>query len=118
MQFQIDLDNDEQVKLAKQFMSDLKGTAGVTPVVTAPVETVRTTKEVADSKQPATASPAAAVAKPASGITLDMISKKTAEKVADNREVMKEKLTEMGVARAGELDPSAYKEYYDFLVAL
>ena len=114
MTFKIDLDNDEQVLLAKQFMSDLKGT-GVEQAATvkAAVETVRTAPKVEEKVAPAPVTKAAA-----SGVTLDMISKATSEKVQDHRETMKEKLTEMGVARAGELDVEKYQEYYDFLIAL
>lgn len=116
IKFTIDLDNDVQVKLAKQFMSDLKGTSGERPVIEAAIETVRTKVQ---NEQPAaqSASNAAEAKKPS--VTLDMISKAVSEKVQLGlREEVKDKLDKLNVARASELDPSQYKEFYNHVMSL
>ncbi len=112
--FKIDLDNDVQVKLAKQFMSDLKGTSGKIPVVTAAVSDVRTKVIPAEEKEE-TAQTKPEVKK---SDYLDKISRAVAAKVGAHRETIKSKLSEYGVNKAGELEVGDMPFFLEFVESL
>lgn len=117
--FKIDLDNEQQVLLAKKFMSDLKGTSGKIPKIEGKVSDIRTKEEAPKQEPSKQEAPKQEVTEfPKNKVTLDMISKKTGEKVGEHRDAIKSELTRLGVGRAGELDESQYAEYYKFLCDL
>ena len=89
-----------------------------------PATAAPTAKPATDAK-PATAAPAkpatAAPAKPASdavSISIDEVRSAVALKVADYRQEIKDKLTELGAPSVTKLDPAKYKDMLDFINSL
>lgn len=80
----------------------------------APAATPASTKLAAT---PAPSAPAAQVASSASK-SIEDVRKMLAQKVNDHRDVIKNKLTELGAPSVTKLDPSKYDEMYNFLAAL
>ena len=67
------------------------------------------------------AKPAAPAAKPASdavSISIDEVRSAVALKVADYRQEIKDKLTELGAPSVTKLDPAKYKDMLDFINSL
>lgn len=119
VQFKIDIDNDEQVSLMKNFITSLKGTAGESVIVKAPVETVRTKTEVAETATPAaTAVATNSAGTPIASCTLVDIRAQLGIKVENNRDAIKNKLSELGAESATNLSLDKYDEFYKFLKAL
>lgn len=118
MTFKIDLDNEEQVKLAKQFMADLKGTAG-DPTVEAKMNDVRLPKpEVKENASKAAATDATSSSKNTGTKTLEEVKTLQATKVEDHRAEIKAKLAEFGAENASSLDAEHYDAYFAWLGTL
>lgn len=74
----------------------------------------------APSKPAATPAPGVSAAPVASSASksIEDVRKELAKKVNDHRDVIKQKLNELGAPSVTKLDPAKYNEMYDFLVAL
>ena len=73
------------------------------------------------AKPAANAANAAPAAKPASdavSISIDEVRSAVALKVADYRQEIKDKLTELGAPSVTKLDPAKYKDMLDFINSL
>lgn len=119
----------------QNFIKSLFGKAAVTtttnaqkPATAAPAQT---TKPQAPKPQApaATSAPTKSVANPASGApaaqaassaskSIEDVRKMLAQKVNEHRDVIKQKLNELGAPSVTKLDPSKYDEMYNFLKSL
>ena len=80
----------------------------------APAATSAPTKSVAN---PASGAPAAQAASSASK-SIEDVRKMLAQKVNEHRDVIKQKLNELGAPSVTKLNPSKYDEMYNFLESL
>ena len=92
------------------------------PAAPAPAATAKpapAAKPAAPAAKPA--APAAPADKPASdavSISIDEVRSAVALKVADYRQEIKDKLTELGAPSVTKLDPAKYKDMLDFINSL
>ena len=84
------------------------------PKPQAPAATSAPTKSVAN---PASGAPAVQAASSASK-SIEDVRKMLAQKVNEHRDVIKQKLNELGAPSVTKLDPSKYDEMYNFLESL
>ena len=84
------------------------------PKPQAPAATSAPTKSVAN---PVSGAPAAQAASSASK-SIEDVRKMLAQKVNEHRDVIKQKLNELGAPSVTKLDPSKYDEMYNFLESL
>ena len=84
------------------------------PKPQAPTATSAPTKSVAN---PASGAPAAQAASSASK-SIEDVRKMLAQKVNEHRDVIKQKLNELGAPSVTKLNPSKYDEMYNFLKSL
>ena len=84
------------------------------PKPQAPAATSAPTKSVAN---PASGAPAAQAASSASK-SIEDVRKMLAQKVNEHRDVIKQKLNELGAPSVTKLNPSKYDEMYNFLESL
>ena len=114
------------VNLSKETQSFLDGlfnrnTAAQAPVpVEAPAaEPASATHAAMPDAEPA-AEPAkkSEVAETQANITIEDVRGVLLEKINDNRDAIKQKLTELGAPSVTKLDPSKYSELYNFLKSL
>ena len=84
------------------------------PKPQAPTATSAPTKSVAN---PASGAPAAQAASSASK-SIEDVRKMLAQKVNEHRDVIKQKLNELGAPSVTKLNPSKYDEMYNFLESL
>ena len=84
------------------------------PKPQAPAATSAPTKPVAN---PVSGAPAAQAASSASK-SIEDVRKMLAQKVNEHRDVIKQKLNELGAPSVTKLDPSKYDEMYNFLKSL
>lgn len=110
------------VNLSKETQSFLAGlfSGNNKPQTYAPVEApvstpVSTTTVAAPAAEPAKKSE---VAEEPSNVTIEDVRGVLLEKINDNREAIKQKLTELGAPSVTKLDPSKYSKLYNFLKSL
>jgi hypothetical protein len=119
VKFNIDIDNEQQLKSFNAFVASLKANSGVSPIVEAPVKDI--SSKAAATAQTTTAAPAqtatTAPTPPAQGVSkkLDAIRKLIAAKAGVHREAMKAKLTEFGAQTATDLAVDKYDLFHTFL---
>lgn len=70
------------------------------------------------TKPAATTAPSAPAAPAASSVTIEDVRKMLANKVNEHRDVIKQKLNELGAPSVTKLDPTKYDEMYNFLESL
>lgn len=127
----------------KFFTSILAGNARITPVTQETVQMHEPVKPVtvsmsqakpaptpqpvkpAQVEKPVEPAPSASVAQAASSASdsapqrkIEEVRKALAAKVNDHRDVIKQKLNELGAPSVTKLDPAKYNEMYDFLINL
>lgn len=87
---------------------------------TQPKKPVTPTAAPAPSKPAATPAPGASAAPAASSASknIEDVRGMLAKKVNEHREVIKQKLNELGAPSVTKLDPAKYDEMYDFLATL
>lgn len=106
------------VNLSKETQSFLAGlfSGNNKPQTYVPVDaSVSTTAVAAPAAEPAKKSE---VAEEPSNVTIEDVRGVLLEKINDNREAIKQKLTELGAPSVTKLDPSKYSELYNFLKSL
>ena len=126
VKFNIDIDNEQQLKSFNAFVSDLKKANGDSPIVEAPVKDINSkTETTPTATQPAATQPAAtqpAATQPAATPTgskkLDAIRALIGKKAGEHREKMKAKLLEFGANTATDLVVEKYDEFHKFLEEL
>lgn len=129
VKFNIDIDNEQQLKSFNAFVASLKSNGGASPVVEAPVKDIKanvqqaTTQTTQPAAQTAT-QPASVSSTPEVGAAegeftaikkLDAIRKLIGTKAGEHRETMKQKLKSYGVASATDLPVDKYDEFHKFL---
>jgi hypothetical protein len=116
VKFNIDIDNEQQVRDLNVFMAALKSNEGTSPVIESPVKDVQVKKpvEAATPAQPATES----TQDPNVSKKLDAIRKLISQKAGVHREVIKAKLVEFGAPTATDLTVDRYQEFHVFLEGL
>jgi hypothetical protein len=129
VKFNIDIDNEQQLKSFNNFVASLKSNGGTSPVIEAPVKDIKA-KQEATVQQPATqqtTKPAAQASTPEPGANegehtavkkLDAIRKLIGLKAGEHREAMKLKLNEYGVSTATDLPVDKYAEFHEYLEKL
>lgn len=110
------------VNLSKETQSFLAGLFNRTTPTQTPAHVeahVNTSAPTAPATMPAT-EPAkkSEVAEEPSNVTIEDVRGVLLEKINDNREAIKQKLTELGAPSVTKLDPSKYSELYNFLKSL
>lgn len=101
-----------------------QASAPAKPAAPAPAKPVTPTPTAtaapAPSKPAATPAPGAPAAQAASSAnkSIEEVRGMLAKKVNDHRDVIKQKLEELGAPSVTKLDPAKYNEMYDFLAAL
>lgn len=119
----------------QNFIKSLFGKAAVTTTANAqkPATAVQAQAPKPQAQKPqapaATSAPTKSVANPASGApavqaassaskSIEDVRKMLAQKVNEHRDVIKQKLNELGAPSVTKLDPSKYDEMYNFLESL
>lgn len=130
VKFNIDIDNEQQLKSFNAFVTSLKSNDGASPIVEAPVKDIKAKQDVTavqqTTTQPTTQPAAQAVTQPAKAPEgeftavkkLDAIRKLIGEKAGEHRETMKAKLVAYGVGTATDLPVDKYEEFHAFLESL
>ena len=119
---------DINVKFSEETIKAIASIFANATAAPAPVKPATDAKPAtaAPAAKPAPAAPAAkpapaAPAKPASDavpISIDEVRSAVALKVADYRQEIKDKLTELGAPSVTKLDPAKYKDMLDFINSL
>lgn len=127
VKFNIDIDNEQQLKSFNAFVASLKSNGGVSPIIEAPVKDIKAKEVVQQSATQQTTSTAAQASTPEPGAKegehttvkkLDAIRKLIGLKAGEHREAMKLKLNEYGVSTATDLPVDKYQEFHDYLEKL
>ena len=110
----------EPVKPATVSMPQTKPAPTPQPAEPAQVEKPAEPAQVEKPAEPAHSAPVAPAASSASEPQrkIEEVRKVLASKVNDHRDVIKQKLNDLGAPSVTKLDPSKYNEMYDFLVSL
>lgn len=126
VEFNIDIDNEQQLTSFNAFVKALKSSEGQSPVASVPVKDIRPNPAAANTTQQATPA-AAASTKPQPGANpgehtdvklIDSIRKLIGLKVGAHRIAIKAKLSEFGCETATGLPVDRYVEFHSYLESL
>lgn len=92
------------------------GATATTTQVQKPAPAVSSNSASTQSPKPKV--PATAPAAPAASKSIEDVRKMLAQKVNEHRDVIKQKLNELGAPSVTKLDPAKYDEMFNFLKAL
>lgn len=122
VKFNIDIDNEQQLKSFNAFVQSLKANGGASPMIEAPVKDIRAKTEVVAqpeaTTQQATTTPASPIVEHTAVKKLDAIRKLISQKAGAHREAMKAKLLELGAPTATDLPVDKYDIFHTFLESL
>lgn len=110
----IDLSNTEEVEKLQSILTLLTGEE--TPKKLATKKSKTTKKEPAAQEKKV--EEAAETAEETSSVTIEDLRSLVSKKVGDNREAIKNKLTELGSNNVTSLETSKYEEFHEFLESL
>lgn len=119
----VNLSENTQNFIKSLFTGAASGTAQVqkpAPAVSSNSASTQSPKPKVPATAPASAKPAAqaAPATQAASKSIEDVRKMLAQKVNEHRDVIKQKLNELGAPSVTKLDPAKYDEMYNFLNAL
>lgn len=124
VKFNIDIDNEQQLKSFNAFVASLKSNGGASPIIEAPVKDIKakvpqaTTQTATQPAVSSTPEPGANEGEHTAIKKLDAIRKLIGLKAGSHRDVMKQKLNEYGVSTATDLPVDKYTEFHAFLEGL